>query len=254
MLNFYFAIELQILYSILILCIILYIIPMTQILKIVMIIFYLLLMSKTFLTHIEMIKAYFALQPRKEQHLFHSIYAPKIFRYMSIKDNFSRLPERNTLILANYPAQRLEYMLQGLFPRELCLVTSDRAKSFVSLIYPEEQLILLPDGHKNFKKTKQMIREKIKDYSIFSYINDNSTRLGEYHCGKMRKGLFYIAHKLNIPITPVAISHIEPICGVIINQTIHIRVGPTTLITDPLQSMTDTRQFLQNNLTRFRDL
>jgi len=210
-------------------------------------------MSRTFLILFETIKVYNILRNRKKQHLSGN-YISKIFRYVNINSNFNRLPKRNTILLVNYPAQRIEYMLQALFPRKLCLVSSGRSKSFVSLIYPEEQLILLPDGNGKFEKTKEMIKNKINDYTIFVYINDNSTRVGEYHVGKLRKGIFYIAKELGITITPVAISHIEPVCGAILNQTIYIRVGATTQVFDPVQSIIDTRKFLQRNLNRFRDL
>lgn len=255
MLDYNFSIELQILYSIVILCLILCLIPMKREIKAIIISLYIFLWSKTFLTYFEILKAYATLRSRKNHNFFREKYVSLIFRYLTVDANFEHLPKENSLFLVNYPDQRLEYMLQGFFPRDLCLVASDRIKNFVSLIYPKEQLILLPDGGKNFDKTKNIIKEKIQHYNIFVYINDNKTRISEYHCGKMRKGMFYIAKELGIPITPIAISHIEPICGSIIkNQTIYIRVGSTTIVTNPIQSMIDTRSFLQQNLSRFREL
>lgn len=253
MLDYYFNIELQIFYSIVIVYLILHLIPMRRKFKIAIIIIYMFIMSRTFLILFETLKTYNIMRHRKEQHLSSS-YISKIFRYVNIDANFNRLPKRNTILLVNYPAQRIEYMLQTIFPRRLCLVSSVRAKGFVSLIYPEEQLILLSDGNGKFEKTKEMIKNKINDYTIFVYANDNNTRVGEYHVGKLRKGMFYIAKELGIPITPVAISHIEPVCGAILNQTIYIRVGATKQVFDPVQSIIDTRRFLQRNLNRFRDL
>lgn len=211
-------------------------------------------MSKTFSILLESVKTYMMLSSKKCPELFKTVCAPKIFKHLTITDNFFRLPSQHTIFLANYPAQRLEYMLQGIFPRDLCLIASARASRFVSMIYPEEQLILLPEGGNNFEMARAAVRDKIKQYDIFVYVNDNHTRMSEYHVGKLRKGMFHIAHELGIPITPVAISHIEPVLGALINQKVHIRVGPTTSVADPHESMISTKQFLQDNLRRFRDM
>lgn len=180
---------------------------------------------------------------------------PKVFSNFNIYHNFEKLPSYNSIILANYPSERLGYLAHKLVPRKLCYVSSVRGKGILSTVYSEDEMILVNDSKKkNFEKIKEMIRDKIQRYSIFVYVNDNNTRLHDYHIGKLRKGMFYIAHELGIPITPITFSYINPVFGILTKKNYYIKVGETEKVTDPKQSMKKTHKFLQNTIITFRDL
>lgn len=211
-------------------------------------------MGNTIRIIISLITGYIHIKRTKDRMFFKNNTINSVYSGLRIRHNFNALPSTNSILLVNYPAERFGYLAQGLIPRDVCIISSIRAKSFLELIYPDDRMILLKDEKNRYEKTKQMIADKIKRYSIFSYINDNSTRHGKYHLGNLRKGMFYIAKELQIPITPIAFGYLEPVLGSLPSYTYYIKVGPTTYVNDVQKSMKTVHGFLQKNIIRFRKL
>ena len=101
---------------------------------------------------------------------------------------------------------------------------------------------------------KEKIRKVIVNHNVFIYVNVHDSRLHDYNIGKMRSGIFYIAHELGIPITPIAFDLINPaIGGALQDQDYHIKVGDTSIVKDPVDSLIETKKFLQTSVREFRD-
>lgn len=153
------------------------------------------------------------------------------------KNNFSNLPSNNTLFLVNYPMGFLDYLIPVIIPKKFCFVTSNKARFFLEKVYNKEDYYLL-DKKNNYKVLLEFIQNKIKSSSIFIYVEDIEYRYDISKIGKMRKGAFYIAKKLNITITPLFIGKLS------IGKQLYIQVGNTQFVKYPEKSMKKVKKFL----------
>ena len=186
---------------------------------------------------------------------YRRILAQKIYNKHNIhfKHNFHLLPQYTTILVCNYPISVFEYLIPHILPIPVCLVAVKAAENAIKLGYISDEYLLI-DGkkHNNYEKLKEKISEIIKTRSIFIYAEDKSTRIYDFHVGKMRKGIFYIAKELGLPITPLAIDILTVSNATIPYQKFELRVGQTKKITDPIKSMHDIRYFLIRQKRKFQ--
>lgn len=163
------------------------------------------------------------------------------------RHNFYKLPSHHTIFLVNYPITIMEYSAPVLLPKKICFLTSKRAKKFMDLVYEEEDYLLFDDSKgKNYELLRDNIREKIKDRSIYVYVEDIKSRYYDYDIGRMRKGMFHIAKEIGVTITPLAVDSLK------LNKKFEIRVGETQLVINPVESMKRVRSFLFDSKQDFR--
>ena len=178
--------------------------------------------------------------------------ATNIFRQFQVVDNFHKLPEKNTIIIANYPCNWIEYLLHSLVPKNICLMMDEGGKKFIQNVYTIDKLILLKSGKGNYNEAKREVENKIKNFSIFVYVNNNKTKFHNHHIGRLRKGIFYIAKELNISITPIIFEYVESTIGFLTNKKIRIKVGDTTNIVNVDESIKSSREYFQKNIIKFK--
>ena len=99
---------------------------------------------------------------------------------------------------------------------------------------------------KNYDKLKDAISQKIKTMSLWCYVENCHSRITKTKLGlPLRTGIFNIAKTLNIPITPVYVSHLTFANGILNNENLKIQIGKTHVINNLKQSVRYTTKFFQ---------
>jgi hypothetical protein len=169
---------------------------------------------------------------------------------MNVSENFSDLPLKNSIIVANYPSEMTDYAAFMLIPKKTKIVIAEHLVHLANKFGAET--IPIKKNQPNYEYFKQNIKDNIKTQSIFSYINNYPhTRLHKQDLGQIRKGIFYIAHELKIPITPIAIDTVDHTLGIISKQRFQIKVGPTIMINDPRKDIKTIKKFFKSQMKYF---
>ena len=147
--------------------------------------------------------------------------------------NFEKLPSFPTIYVANYPKSKLEYIFPAILPGKICYIASTKSSWIFSRIVEKDEYISVDQKAKNnFEYIKTNIQKQIKISSIFVYVQDQSNvRM------TLRKGIFLIAHELNIPITPITIGDMN------LGKNFQVHVGKTFLINNPELARKHVRTF-----------
>ena len=161
----------------------------------------------------------------------------------------NNIPTENTIYVANYPWNEIEYLAQRLIPGNVCGVAFDsHVGGLIRLIGSEEDFIVLPyKKGSTYELLRDKIKSKIKTMSIFGYVENCHLRLTNNEIGlPLRSGLFEIAKELNITITPIFISHQEYKYGKISDRkTFRMEVGETYTVDDPVMIRRKVTSFLR---------
>jgi len=165
-------------------------------------------------------------------------------------NNFeNKIPNKNTIYVANYPWNEIEYLAQRLIPGNVCGVAFDSfVGRLIRLTGSEEDFIVLPyKKGSTYELLRDKIKSKIKTMSIFGYVENCHLRLTNNEIGlPLRSGLFEIAKELNITITPIFISHQEYKYGKISDRkTFRMEVGETYTVDDPVMIRRKVTSFLR---------
>lgn len=168
---------------------------------------------------------------------------------MNFTENFRDLPSTNSIIIANYPSELIEYSAILLIPRKITPIIISVIKPFVK--FGIDLLLVNKEQKNNYQHLKKSIKDKIKHGSIFCYINNPSTIIHKGHLGQIRKGIFNIAYELKIPITPMMVDTIDHTFGSIMNQRLQIHIGPTEYIDSPAEYIQKSRKYFQEKSTMF---
>ena len=177
---------------------------------------------------------------RKHKELFPLI-RNMLYSNFNVIENFKDLPSQNSIILCNYPSDAIQYFYQWLIPKDICLISIVFLKNIVPMFY--EDSILLDRGG-SYEWLKKKIKEKIKKRYIFCYFNDPSYRIDTEEICTVRKGIFFIAKELNIPITQMGASQIKHNFFMFPEkQTITIKIGETKYVENPYQEISDITKF-----------
>jgi hypothetical protein len=205
--------------------------------------------SGTFYTIIK--EGYFnSLHNRKDDKVLRdAVY--KIFnKNLKLKLDFSKLPDKPTIIVCNYCTDRLENLACILIPKDIAILMRDTLKKISKL----HRLIKWPIYTKeknSYENTKKEVCKNIKEgRSVFSYIT-KTPRLGPTYIQNIRTGMFKLAKELNVPVTLIAIDYIDSTIGMIKSQNFNIVVGDTYDIVDINDSVYRAKKFFKDMLCKF---
>jgi len=161
---------------------------------------------------------------------------------IKIKHNFYRLPTKHSIILLNYPSDIFEYFLNGVIPVKSCLVISHTSKVYMNFIGQNEPIFVNLKSKGNFSFVEKQIKDKIKKYFVMSYV-EKDKKIGKI--GKIRSGMFRIANKHGIPITPIFIGRINS------TNALPIIVGRTRKVRHVKKSIKNVRNFYLKNIQKY---
>ena len=116
-----------------------------------------------------------------------------------------------TIIISNYPSDYLEYLIPGLFTNDTCIVAFKGAKKILENVFKEKIIYIDLDSKNNFEIFQKEIKDKIdKGYNIYVYPEKTYyQRKDVYDLQNFKSGIFHIAKKLNLTITPIICDHSE---------------------------------------------
>jgi hypothetical protein len=174
-----------------------------------------------------------------------------IFSEMNIKihHNFDALPKNPSILLLNYPNCDFEYFINGILPIDVYYLVSKKAKPLMNLAEIKDKNIIYVKHNKEFDYVLSETEKKIKDRHILCYIESHKKSVSGL--GRIKKGMFSIAKKLNIPITPIYIDKINHFYGITKKQTFYVKVGKTQLVNNVFCSKNNVKNFFKNSLKEF---
>ncbi len=165
---------------------------------------------------------------------------------VKFKHNFDKIPKHNTIFLVNYPITSLEFAVPTILPVKTYFVSNYKAGPFLDLVYSKNDYILLKEGN-NYDYFMKTIEKKIKKRSIYLYVEKfiwfevlrtyKHNRITDENVGKIRSGIFYIAKKLGLTITPIVVDSLN------LDKNFEVRIGQTTKVINPTQSIKDVKNF-----------
>lgn len=164
----------------------------------------------------------------------------------------SKLPTTPTIIMANYPANYCEYLVQGLFGDKICLVVHGPAIKILQFIHGKKRLIPV-NGKNQFYLVEKEVRKKIQEgYHIFCYVEkEYHNRKNKYAIDTVRSGMFSIAKNVNCTITPIVVDHISNFNGVIDNFNFNIFIDKTRYVKDVKKEVDNVTKLYRNKLRKF---
>jgi len=173
----------------------------------------------------------------------------KLIKCLNFKNNFDKIPNHTTIFVSNYPVNIIEYIASFMLPIETCLVASSTslAKNLTKL---ENQIIFDIRKNKNFDTLMDLIGEKLKEMSVYVYVENYKNRYGNMNVigSPLRSGVFHMAQKLGVTITPVFVSRISSTMASIPYQNFNMVIGETQYVTDPELVKRNTLQFFRKEL------
>lgn len=156
------------------------------------------------------------------------------------QDNFEfkiigKIPEKPTIYVANYCSDRFENLACVLLPTTLTVVMNQNVNFHSKWVDTIETI----DYQKNFQNVKRQVKNAIQKNSIFAYVS-----LQSFGIGKIRTGMFRIAHELDLEVTPVFISKIKlNYFGMKTNSDFFIKIGKSFRVENISEAVFDTRKF-----------
>lgn len=156
-------------------------------------------------------------------HLFSLIILKSYFSFRkmaSIVFNQKIINKKPTIYISNYPSDFIEYLLPGILPENLSFIAFRGAVKYLNPIFGKERIISVDlDNKGNFECLEKEVEDRIKKNHIFCYVEKNYyERKDIYTLKEFRSGIFHIAKKLNITITPIVCEHFENEYGIIKNN------------------------------------
>lgn len=166
---------------------------------------------------------------------------------------YNTFPSTPTIIMANYPANQAEYLVQGLFGNKVCLVATEKACSFLKFFHGKDTLIAIKKGKNNFDEIQKIVKKKLQQgYHIFCYIEKEFyKRKNIYSTTELRAGMFSIAKNIGCTITPIVVDHISHFRGIIDNFNFKIYIDKTRYVDDVQKEVTEVTQLYKNKLRKF---
>jgi hypothetical protein len=173
-------------------------------------------------------------------------------KYLNLKINREKITLKTTIFVANYVSNYIEYMVHGLLCDKLCLILKKKGADYIRYIYGDECVI--PCDKNTYKIVERKVKYKIKKgYSIFSYVErDSGKRKNEYEVSSFRSGIFNIAKKLNVTITPICIDHLRHNYGIIKNNKFQVKIGETFYVENVEKAMDNVKKFFKYELNQMK--
>lgn len=204
--------------------------------NIIMIIFFLLNShtQKIIIFFSSIIKNYFYSDTNKFNNL--RIISQNLFPYIPLHNI------KQEIIICNYPSNYIEYFVPPLFSENLVLLIHQPAIKIVKHIWGSTHLIGVSKN--SYENIKKQIKYKIQNnQTIFVYFErDYYKRTHQDNISDIRKGIFYIAHELKIPIRMLKLNHLEHFCGIEFNK-IEYSISESMIIQDVESTIQKVKRF-----------
>lgn len=146
--------------------------------------------------------------------------------FFTFPNNFYNLPDEPTILVSNYVRDRFENIFCLLIPRDIVILATHK---FLSVTHIDEIIETLPTFEgKSFEYLEPQVVDTLtrRHKDVFCYI-ERPVFLEDTNYGDIRSGMFHIARRNGLTITPIYFDPIEHFSGMIPSQSIHIIVGPT---------------------------
>lgn len=143
--------------------------------------------------------------------------------------DFLNIPT-NTILIANYPANFVEYLLPHIlfdeFERKICTVITKKGNYWAKMFLDSECLIDLNEDNNNFESLSEKIKTAHeKGHIPLVYPERNfSERTDTNEIREFRRGIFEIAEREKTNIIILHIEHINHFCGFIKDNNIRVRM------------------------------
>jgi hypothetical protein len=170
----------------------------------------------------------------------------------NINDIFlsSTLTETPTIFVANYCRDRVENAACILVPRNLSIMMQEGFSKINMSNIINKPIYVNGHGKGNFDIICEQVKEAHNEGNdIFVYINSPSYF---NYMNKYSSGIYHIAKKLNITITPLAIDYIDTKFGSIPNQKFYIESGDSFFVDDIKTAKYKTRSFHIKSHIKFK--
>lgn len=166
------------------------------------------------------------------------------------------LPDKPTIFVINYPTNYIEYMVNQIIDKKICIVVNKNAiiqYKAICLFYPPDNIIEI-SYNGSYKKTLRNIKRKMNQgYNIMSYVEKSYfLRPTKYSSATLRSGMFSIAYNLGATITPIVFDHIDHSCGIISHNNYKIYVDSTRTIDKVEQEMENVSRLFTRKLNTFK--
>ena len=185
-----------------------------------------------------------------------SVYFSQMFfnNCVHLVSNFEMIPKHNTIFVANYPTTVVEYICFKLIPVDVAIIVANGFIGSWTLCFCKTgQFIKLTSGKNNFDNLLKDVKEKIKNMSIFVYVEDQTKKkqIGNKSIAyPLRKGIFEIACQLGLTVTPIFIDRVHIKNGLIEKRNFNISVGNTLKVKDAKDTAIQTYKFLDGILKK----
>lgn len=177
-----------------------------------------------------------------------------LFTNFRLINNFKDLPKENTIIIANYPSNFLEYLNHFLIPKKVYIMAASQIVDWIQPFYEKDEIISVQSGggyKYNYAHCTTQVVEKISKRPIFTYIERLCQKKSKYRVNYIKKGMFRISRKHNIPITPICFDIID-FDLFFTKGNYRIKVGKTFISTNPDQDAKKIKLFFNQSLNQFR--
>lgn len=170
---------------------------------------------------------------------------------LKVITDFTKLPSTPTIILANYCRDRVENAACMIVPRKLAIMMQSGFKAVNMTNIINKPIYVHGHGKGNFENISEAIKKAYDEgNSIFVYIN--SPNYFNY-LTRYKSGIFHIAKKHNISITPLAIDYVHTWFGTIPKQNFFMKAGdPFYVDGDISTAKYKTRSFHKRAHKRFK--
>jgi hypothetical protein len=169
---------------------------------------------------------------------------------IKIRKNFRTLTETPTIFIANYCRDRVENAACILVPRNLSIMMQEGFSKINMSNIINRPIYVNGHGKGNFDIICEQVKEAHNEGNdIFVYINSPSYF---NYMNKYSSGIYHIAKKLNITVTPLAIDYIDTKFGTIPNQKFYIESGDSFFVDNIKTAKYKTRNFHIKSHIKFK--
>ena len=158
-----------------------------------------------------------------------------IVNNFSLIQNFHKLPSTPSLLVLNYIHDRFENIFMLAIPVPFTLLIREAVINAMLNTAQAVPSFILPK-----KNGFELLRDKFPSLLKRGHVLVYGNRIGS---NKLRTGIFEIAVKLGIPITPLWCSHIDFSLGMVASQPVYFYVGETFTCLDAVQARERTQRF-----------
>ena len=168
-----------------------------------------------------------------------------------VKINEGLLPDKPTIFLCNYPSSILEYSLNTLLHKKICLVIASNSLALIAYSYLN--IIRLPSSNAFDYLESKVVEKMAQGFSIWVYVErDWKKRSSIYNTSGVVSGIFKIAKNINATITPVVFDHFDNFCGIIDSFKFSHFIDETRYVTNVGKEMRSVTKLFKRKLDLFK--